>query len=50
MISALELLSSTAVARESWTEAARLHGAAERLRDSYTFRMRLEPERERFGP
>ena len=47
VISALELLSSTAVARESWTEAARLHGAAERLRDSYAFRMRLEPERER---
>ena len=47
VISALELLSSTAVARESWTEAARLHGAAERLRDSYAFRMRLEPERQR---
>jgi DNA-binding CsgD family transcriptional regulator len=47
VINALELLSSTAVARESWTEAARLLGAAERLRDAYTFRMRLEPERER---
>jgi DNA-binding CsgD family transcriptional regulator len=47
VISALELLSSIAVARESWTEGARLHGAAERLRDSYGYRMRLEPERER---
>ena len=47
VINALELLSSTAVARESWTEAARLLGSAERFRDSYTFRMRLEPERER---
>ena len=32
VVGALELLSSTAVARESWTEAARLHGAAEQLR------------------
>ena len=47
VISALELLSSAAVSRESWTEAARLHGAAERFRDTYAYRMRLEPERER---
>ena len=48
VIGALELLSSTArVPRELDAKRRGCIGAAERLRDTYTYRMRLEPERER---
>lgn len=49
VIGALELISSVAVARESYTEAARLHGAAARLRDAHGFRADFEPERSRLA-
>ena len=49
VIVALELLSSIAVARESYTEAARLYGAAGAHRDTIEFRLETEPERSRLA-
>jgi predicted ATPase/class 3 adenylate cyclase/DNA-binding CsgD family transcriptional regulator len=49
VIRALELLVSIAVAREAFAEAARLYGATQRLRDDFTFREPLAPERERLA-
>lgn len=49
VIAALELIGSVAVARESYAEAARLHGAAARLRDAHSFRAQFEPERSRLA-
>ena len=44
MVATLELLASVALARESHAEAARLAGAAARLRDSTGFRFVIEPD------
>jgi predicted ATPase/DNA-binding CsgD family transcriptional regulator len=47
VIEILELLLCIAVERDSATEAARLHGAAGRLRDLHGYRYEIEPERGR---
>jgi DNA-binding CsgD family transcriptional regulator len=47
VIQALEVVSSVAVARESFLEAARLHGAAAHLRDEIGYRYDPEPDRSR---
>jgi predicted ATPase/class 3 adenylate cyclase/DNA-binding CsgD family transcriptional regulator len=49
VVASLELLSSVAVARESFVEAARLAGAAARVRDEIGFRLDIEPERGRLA-
>ena len=48
VVAVLELLASVAVARESYLESARLHGAADQLREVIGFRYRAEPDRSRF--
>jgi predicted ATPase/class 3 adenylate cyclase/DNA-binding CsgD family transcriptional regulator len=47
VVEALEVLSSVAVARESYVEAARLHGATAHLRDEIGYRYDPEPDRSR---
>jgi predicted ATPase/class 3 adenylate cyclase/DNA-binding CsgD family transcriptional regulator len=49
VVAALEVLSSVAVARESYAEAARLHGAAAHIRDEVGYRYDVEPERSRLA-
>lgn len=45
----LEALVIVEAAGEHWLDAARLHGAAERLRNELGFRLRLSPERESYA-
>ena len=49
VVGALETLASVAVQRESFVEAARLAGAAARIRDEIGFRLRFEPDRSRLA-
>lgn len=47
VVNALELLTSIAVARESYVEAGRLYGAATQQRELIGFRLETEPEQRR---
>jgi predicted ATPase/class 3 adenylate cyclase/DNA-binding CsgD family transcriptional regulator len=49
IVLALEALVIVEAAGENWLDAARLHGAATRLRDELGFRLRLSPERESYA-
>jgi predicted ATPase/DNA-binding CsgD family transcriptional regulator len=45
LVNSLDVLTHIEATREDWTEAVRTHGIAQQLRDDYTLRLRLEPER-----
>lgn len=49
VVIALEAVVLTDAASKRWTDVARLHGAASRLRDELGYRLRVSPERESYS-